>query len=126
MAAEAYTRFALERPHHFRLLAEPPGDADSLEGIADLVDEQNAKLTSAIRDGVADGSFNPDVDPRSTASAPWAPMNGILGLTRRADRLRVDPQDMGRIRRHRGRAHPRSRRTLLTLPTTSAVCPSAP
>ncbi|MEE1772386.1 TetR/AcrR family transcriptional regulator [Streptomyces sp. JV185] len=97
LAADAYTRFALESPHHFRLLAEPPGDAGSLEGIADLVDEQNAKLTAALRDGVADGSFNPDLDPRATAYALWAAMNGVLALSWRADRLRVAPPDMGSV-----------------------------
>lgn len=97
LAADAYARFALERPHHFRLLAEPPGAADTPEGIADLVDEQNAKLTAALRDGVADGSFNPDLDPRATAYALWAAMNGILAMSWRADRLHVDPQDMGPV-----------------------------
>ena len=97
LAADAYARFALERPHHFRLLAEPPGDADTLEGIADLVDEQNAKLTAALRDGVADGTFNPNLDPKATAYALWAAMNGILALGWRADRLRVAPQDMGSV-----------------------------
>jgi AcrR family transcriptional regulator len=97
LAADAYARFALERPHHFRLLAEPPADAGSLKGIADLVDEQNAKLTAALRDGIADGSFNPDLDPRVTAYALWAAMNGILALSWRADRLHVDPQDMGPV-----------------------------
>ncbi|MFH8520452.1 TetR/AcrR family transcriptional regulator [Streptomyces gelaticus] len=97
LAADAYTRFALESPHHFRLLAEPPGDADTLEGIADLVDEQNAKLTAALRDGVADGSFNPDLDPRATAYALWAAMNGVLALSWRADRLRVALPDMGSV-----------------------------
>ena len=97
LAADAYARFALERPHHFRLLAEPPADAGSLKGIADLVDEQNAKLTAALRDGIADGSFNADLDPRATAYALWAAMNGILALSWRADRLHVDPQDMGPV-----------------------------
>ncbi|MEU5434906.1 TetR/AcrR family transcriptional regulator [Streptomyces sp. NPDC020719] len=97
LAAEAYTRFAMERPHHFRLLAEPPADAEGLGGIADLVDEQNAKLVAAVRDGIADGSFTPDVDPELAATAMWATMNGVLGLTWRADRLRIPPQELDAV-----------------------------
>jgi hypothetical protein len=51
-------------------------------------------LTAAIRAGVGHGSFAPDLDPRSTAYALWAAMNGVLALNWRADRLRVDTRDM--------------------------------
>ncbi|MFI1170000.1 hypothetical protein [Streptomyces melanogenes] len=42
----------MERPHRFRLPTEPPGDTEGLGGIADLVDEQNAKLLAAVDDGI--------------------------------------------------------------------------
>ncbi|QTJ67132.1 TetR/AcrR family transcriptional regulator [Rhodococcus sp. ZPP] len=89
-AAEAYTRFAAERPYQFRLLADPPNEPAALERVADLVDEQNTKLATALRDGIADGSINPGLDPATAATTLWAAMNGILGLSGRADRLRAD------------------------------------
>ncbi|ABH00002.1 transcriptional regulator, TetR family protein (plasmid) [Rhodococcus jostii RHA1] len=89
-AAEAYARFAAERPHQFRLLVEPPDEPDALTRIADLVAEQNNKLAAALADGAEDGSINPHLDPATAATALWAAMNGILALTWRADRLRSD------------------------------------
>ncbi|PQP21934.1 TetR/AcrR family transcriptional regulator [Rhodococcus opacus] len=89
-AAEAYARFAAERPHQFRLLVEPPNEPDALARVADLVAEQNSKLAAALAEGVADGSINPHLDPATAATALWAAMNGILALTWRADRLRSD------------------------------------
>jgi len=89
-AAAAYARFAAERPYQFRLLADPPDEPEALERVADLVEEQNAKLTAALREGIAEGSINPALDPELTATALWAMMNGLLGLAWRADRLRAD------------------------------------
>jgi AcrR family transcriptional regulator len=86
-ASAAYVRFAAERPHQFRLLADPPDEPAALERVADLVDEQNTKLAAALSDGITDGTITPDIDPRTAATALWAAMNGILGLSWRADRL---------------------------------------
>ncbi|MFD7324291.1 TetR/AcrR family transcriptional regulator [Streptomyces sp. NPDC059875] len=93
-ASAAYVRFAAERPHQFRLLAEPPDEPAALERVAALVDEQNAKLAAALADGVADGSLAADLDPVTTATALWAAMNGVLGLSWRADRLRADASQL--------------------------------
>ncbi|MGK8509662.1 TetR/AcrR family transcriptional regulator [Nocardia asiatica] len=88
--AEAYTRFAIERPHQFRLLIDPPNEPDALIRVADLVAEQNSKLAAALAEGAADGSINAHTDPYTAATALWAAMNGILALSWRADRLRSD------------------------------------
>jgi AcrR family transcriptional regulator len=89
-AAEAYVRFATERPHQFRLLADPPNEPGALARVADLVEHQNAKLATAINDGIADGTINPHLDPAATSTVLWAAMNGVLALHWRADRLRAD------------------------------------
>ncbi|MUL78987.1 WHG domain-containing protein [Mycolicibacterium sp. CBMA 226] len=89
-AAEAYVRFAAERPHQFRLLADPPNEPGALPGVADLVERHNDKLAAAINDGIADGTINPHLDPTTTATVLWAAMNGVLALHWRADRLRTD------------------------------------
>ena len=100
-AAAAYARFAAERPHQFRLLADPPDEPAALERVADLVEEQNAKLAAALSDGIADGSIAPGIDPRTAATALWATMNGILSLSWRADRLRAEPGQLDAHHRHR-------------------------
>nr|WP_228818217.1 WHG domain-containing protein [Nocardia elegans] len=89
-AAEAYTRFAAERPHQFRLLTDPPNEPEALTRVADLVAEQNNKLAAALAEGAADGSVTPHADPHTAATVLWAAMNGILALSWRADRLRSD------------------------------------
>jgi AcrR family transcriptional regulator len=90
-AALAYARFAAERPQQFRLIANPPDEPQALERIADLIQEQNNKLADALRDGIADGSIRPDIDPDLTATTLWAMSNAVLGLAWRNDRLRTDP-----------------------------------
>lgn len=86
----AYVRFAFERPHQFRILANPPEEPEAIARIADMAREQNARLAAIIRDGIRDGNANPALDPESTANALWAMMNGLLVLVLRADGLRPD------------------------------------
>lgn len=93
-AALAYARFAAERPQQFRLVADPPDVPEALGRIADLIEEQNNKLADALRDGIADGSIRPDIDPNLTATTLWAMSNGILGLAWRNDRLRTEPDNV--------------------------------
>ncbi|MGV0680609.1 MULTISPECIES: TetR/AcrR family transcriptional regulator [Mycobacteriaceae] len=85
-AAEAYTRFALERPDQFRLLINPPRERNAFDRVARLVEEQNTKLAEALAEGIADGSINSHLDPAVAATALWAAMNGILALNWRPDR----------------------------------------
>jgi AcrR family transcriptional regulator len=94
LTVTAYARFAAERPHQFRLLADPPDEPDALERVAELVAEKHAKVAAVIRGGIADGRINSDIDPDLTAIALWAMLNGVLSLAWRADRLRVDGQQL--------------------------------
>lgn len=77
-ASAAYIRFAVENPHEFRLLADPPADPGVRQRIQALVNEQNAKLASALSDGIADGSVRPALVPDAAATALWSMMNGLL------------------------------------------------
>lgn len=95
--ATAYTRFALERPHEFRLLIEPPDDPEALSRIAGLIDEQNSKLAATISDGVTEGVIDSVADPRLLADALWAMWNGMLSLGWRTDSLRVEPDQMPQL-----------------------------
>ncbi|WP_278265771.1 TetR/AcrR family transcriptional regulator [Nocardia sp. AG03] len=93
-AAAEYVRFARERPHEFRILANPPDEPQALERIVALTREQNGKLANILRDGIAVGTGRPDLDPDRVATALWASLNGLLALTWRTDSLRVDDTDM--------------------------------
>ncbi|TSE00442.1 TetR/AcrR family transcriptional regulator [Skermania sp. ID1734] len=96
-AARAYLRFAVERPHQFRILADPPNEPEALQRIAELTIEQNAKLEAALRDAAAEGLIPATVDPALTAKALWAAANGILALGWRADELRADPEEIAAL-----------------------------
>lgn len=96
-AAEAYARFAVERPDQFRLLANPPDQPDAFARVAALVEEQNAKLAEALVEGIADGSINPNLDPVLAATVLWAAMNGILALSWRPDRQSRDDRGLDEL-----------------------------
>nr|WP_228561526.1 TetR/AcrR family transcriptional regulator [Catenulispora rubra] len=90
LAANAYVRFARERPHEFRILVDPPNDPETLDRIAALIEEQNAKLADVLRDAVAEGTTRTDLEPEQISTVLWATMNGLLALAWRADRLQTD------------------------------------
>ncbi|WP_175732083.1 TetR/AcrR family transcriptional regulator [Burkholderia ambifaria] len=95
----AYVRFAFERPQQFRILANPPDEPEAIERIASMARQQNAKLESIIRDGIAAGDFHADLEPESAANALWAMMDGVLCLALRSDAMRpnnVDPENLVR------------------------------
>lgn len=85
LIANAYTRFAFERPNEFHLLLDPQGEPEALQRISELISEQNAKTTAVMRKAMAEGSMRSDMDPESLALASWAMMNGILSLAFRDD-----------------------------------------
>jgi AcrR family transcriptional regulator len=85
LTAQAYTRFAFERPNEFRLLLDPSGEPEALLRISELIIEQNSKIAAIIRTGISDGSMRADLDPDQVALAAWAMMNGILSLAFRDD-----------------------------------------
>ena len=85
LIANAYSRFAFERPNEFHLLLDPQGEPEALLRISELIKEQNAKIAVIIRAGIADGNLRADLDPDEMALAAWAMMNGILSLAFRDD-----------------------------------------
>lgn len=95
--ARAYLAFATERPHQFQVLSNPPDEPQALERIADKIDEQVGKLADVVAAGVADGSFDPCVQPDTAATALWAMMEGVLALGWRADRKAVEPEQLRKI-----------------------------
>lgn len=86
----AYIRFALERPHQFRILANPPEEPEALQRVVGILREQNGKLEELIRDGVREGSVNPALAPDAAATVLWALMNGLLSLLLRNDAMRPE------------------------------------
>lgn len=97
LAAEAYARFARERPHEFRILVEPPNEPDAVERIAELTRTQNARLTEVIREGKQAGLIRADLDPDDVTTALWAALNGLLALAWRPGDLRANPEAIDRL-----------------------------
>ncbi|MBC9250949.1 TetR family transcriptional regulator [Pseudomonas alcaligenes] len=86
----AYVNFAFDRPHQFRILANPPEEPEAISRIGAMAQEQIAHLTSIIRGGIASEWASPDIDPESATNAVWAMMNGLLSLALRDDALRSE------------------------------------
>lgn len=97
LAGAEYSRFALERPHEFRILVEPPNEPEAVEQIAELTREQNTKLADVIRDAIATGDARSDLDPDDIATALWAMLNGLIALSWRPGSLHQNSEDLQRL-----------------------------
>ncbi|TLF77437.1 TetR/AcrR family transcriptional regulator [Nocardia cyriacigeorgica] len=97
LAAEAYARFARERPHEFRILVEPPDEPTAIDRIVELTRTQNAKLAAAIHDGIATGDLRRDLDPDDLAAVFLATINGLLALAWRPGALGVTDEELDRL-----------------------------
>jgi AcrR family transcriptional regulator len=95
--AEAYVRFALERPDQYRLLAFPPADAPAPERVVELVQEQNGKLARLVAEARDAGLIRPDLDPDEMATVLWRVWDGVLGLMFRPDALRPSDDQLRSI-----------------------------
>lgn len=83
LAGDAYIRFALERPHQFRIVANPPDDPEAVRLFTDIADRHLQTLTAVISDCIEAKVVNPDLDPKSTAVALWGMLNGVLSMALR-------------------------------------------
>lgn len=97
LAANAYARFARERPHEFRILVEPPNEPEAVARIAELTRAQNARLTAVLREGMATGLVRADLDPDDVTTALWATLNGLLALAWRPGGLQESPETIDRL-----------------------------
>jgi AcrR family transcriptional regulator len=92
LAAEAFARFALDSPHQFQILVNPPNEPEAMERVAHLLHVQNGKLADTLQEGVDTGVMDPHLDAATTATALWAMMSGVLTAALRTDGLRP-PRD---------------------------------
>jgi AcrR family transcriptional regulator len=90
-AAEAFARFAVENPHQFQILVNPPDEPEAMARVAHLLHVQNGKLAVALQDGVDTGTMDPGIDPATMSSVLWAMMSGVLTAALRTDALRPPP-----------------------------------
>lgn len=99
-AGNAYLRFALEHPDHFRLVAlratDPPTDAelaDIEERVARRVEQLVGAVEADLAAAIDDGSIR-DVPVRETMRFLWGAWNGVAALGFRPDRLRLTPDEV--------------------------------
>lgn len=92
--AFAYVMFGVTRPQEFRWLAFPPVDAPAQERVVAMVTEQTGRLADLLREGIADGTVHPYIDPDVTALALWRMWDGVISLTFRNDSLRRTPDQV--------------------------------
>ena len=123
-AGDAYLRFHLERPGAFRMIAlrvlEPsPGvELSAVEGrIADRVEQMVGAVEADLRAAISAGEVR-DADAKPLMSFLWGAWNGVIALSLRQDRLRLDGDeltdalDAGRRMMIEGLATPRAKRRL--------------
>lgn len=79
---EAYVRFAIASPHHFRLIlgAPAPGPLGGERARDEAEGASFALLEATLRDGQAAGVIRDDLSPRDLALAAWALVHGLASL----------------------------------------------
>lgn len=99
-ASDAYCRFNLENPGHFRMVAlravdGPPGAvAGEIEKrIADKVEALVGDVAAALRRAHEAGQIH-CADPHRTSVFLWSAWNGVLSARWRPDRLALDEQEL--------------------------------
>ncbi|WP_110206190.1 TetR/AcrR family transcriptional regulator [Nocardioides daejeonensis] len=100
-AGEAYLRFHLEEPGAFQMIAlrvlEPgSGQAEpEVEArIADRVEALVGAVQADLAAGVAAGEIRADLDLSRLTRFLWGSWNGVIALSLREDRLRIDNEEL--------------------------------
>jgi AcrR family transcriptional regulator len=76
--AEAYSMFAFDHPHQWRLLAFPLPAAGSSASAQQLAVEQITVLSGILARGIDEGCIDPSIAVHSTAVALWRMWDGVL------------------------------------------------
>lgn len=79
-ALKAYVKFAIEKPHQFRIVTNPPDDPVVIAQVDDLIAAHMTNLADALREAITAGTAAPDLDPDVAATALWSMSSGILSL----------------------------------------------
>lgn len=92
LLGEAYVRFALEHPHHFRLMLHNPlgGEANATSG------EAFALLRQTLADAQKAGEVRDDLSARELALGAWSLVHGLASLLVEGN----VPSDEARLRRY--------------------------
>lgn len=102
-ASDAYCRFSLEYPGHFRMIAlravaMPPGElaGEVEQRIADKVETLVGQVADALRRAHDAGEIDCP-DPGRTSVFLWSAWNGVLSARWRPDRLALDGAELARV-----------------------------
>jgi len=103
-AGDAYLRFHIEHPGAFRMIAlrvlEPsPGAelADIEVRIADRVEKLVGTVEIDLRAAIDAGEIRAGVDAAQLMRFLWGAWNGVIALSLRQDRLRLDDEELAAV-----------------------------
>ncbi|GEB12067.1 putative transcriptional regulator, TetR family protein [Pimelobacter simplex] len=100
-AGDAYLRFHLEHPGAFQMIAlrvlEPgsgQSDPEVEERIAERVEALVGAVQADLEAAVRAGEIRADVDLARATRFVWGAWNGVIALSLRQDRLRIDDDEL--------------------------------
>lgn len=101
-AADAYLLFHLEHPGYFQMVAMPQlqpaveEDEDARERIAHRVQTEVDRFAGLVQRAIDVGDILPG-EADEIATFMWGAWNGVIALTHRPDRLRLDDAYIARV-----------------------------
>ncbi|MCV7077666.1 TetR family transcriptional regulator [Mycobacterium szulgai] len=98
-AGDAYLNFHLEHPGAFQMIAlrvlEASSGLHEVEArIADRVQQLVDAVEADLRAAIEAGEVRSDLDAARAMRFLWGAWNGVIGMTLREDRLRIDDQEL--------------------------------
>lgn len=98
-AGDAYLNFHLEHPGAFQMTAmrvlEPASGMHEAEArIADRVEQIVLSIEADLRAAIDAGEVRADIDAARTMRFLWGAWNGVIAMSLREDRLRIDDREL--------------------------------
>lgn len=98
-AGDAYLNFHLEHPGAFQMIAlrvleTSTGMREVEARIAERVQQLVGAVEADLRAAIEAGEVRPDLDAARTMRFLWGAWNGVIAMTLREDRLRIDDDEL--------------------------------
>jgi AcrR family transcriptional regulator len=98
-AGDAYLQFHLEHPGAFQMIAlrvleASSGLHEAEARIAQRVEQLVGAVAADLRAAIEAGEVRSDLDPTRAMRFLWGAWNGVISMTLREDRLRIDDDEL--------------------------------